>query len=103
MKRDRTVTSMSGVMAALLVFTPLLPNWAMFLFTVSLCYGIVVLGMMLLVRTGLVSFGHGLYYCLGAYAAGTLDPLFGITELAFMLGSAVVLTAGVSTVLGLLL
>ena len=25
---------------------------------------------MLLMRTGLVSFGQGLYYCLGAYAAG---------------------------------
>ena len=49
----------------------------MFLINVSLCYGIVVLGMMLLMRTGLVSFGHGLYYCLGAYAAGTLDQLYG--------------------------
>ena len=75
----------------------------MFLFTVSLCYGVVVLGMMLLIRTGLVSFGHGLYYCMGAYAAGALQPLFGITELAIMLGSAIVVTAAVSAILALLL
>ncbi|HUU72313.1 MAG TPA: branched-chain amino acid ABC transporter permease [Burkholderiales bacterium] len=103
MKRERTVAILTIVLAAMLVFAPLLPNWTMFLFTVSLCYGIVVLGMMLLIRTGLVSFGHGLYYCLGAYAAGTLDPLFGITELAVMLGSAVVITAVVSAILALLL
>ena len=33
--------------------------------TVALYLGIVVLGMTLLMRTGLVSFGQGLYYCLG--------------------------------------
>jgi len=103
MKRDRTIGLLTIVMAAMLVFAPFLPNWAMFLVTVSLCYGIVVLGMMLLIRTGLVSFGHGLYYCLGAYAAGTLEPIFGITELAVMIGSSVALTATVSAILGLLL
>ena len=90
MKRERTVTTVTIVLAALLVFAPFLPNWTMFLFTVSLCYGIVVLGMMLLIRTGLVSFGHGLYYCLGAYAAGTLEPLFGITELAIITSLVIV-------------
>ena len=34
------------------------------------------LGLMLLMRTGLVSFGQGLYYCLGAYAAGAVDQIF---------------------------
>ena len=103
MKRDRTIGILTAVMVAMLVLAPTLPSWAMFLFTVSLCYGIVVLGMMLLIRTGLVSFGHGLYYCLGAYAAGTLEPLFGITELAIMLGSAIAVTAAISAVLALLL
>ena len=35
-----------------------------------------MLGLLLLMRTGLVSFGQGLYYCLGAYAAGiAAEPL----------------------------
>jgi len=103
MKRDRTLGLLTFAMAALLVITPFLPNWVRDLVTVSLCYGVVVLGMMLLVRTGLVSFGHGLYYCLGAYAAGTLEPLFGITELAVMIASSIALTTAVSAALGLLL
>jgi branched-chain amino acid transport system permease protein len=103
MTRDRTVAILTVTMAAMLAIAPVIPNWAMFLLTVSLSYGTVVLGMMLLMRTGLVSFGHGLYYCLGAYAAGTLGPLFGITELAIMIVSAVLVTALVSAVLALLL
>jgi ABC-type branched-subunit amino acid transport system permease subunit len=45
------------------------------LIRISLCYGVVVLGMLVLMRTGLVSFGHGLYFCLGAYAAAAHDKL----------------------------
>jgi len=75
----------------------------MFLINVSLCYGIVVLGMMLLMRTGVVSFGHGLYYCLGAYAAGTLDQVLKISDMAVMLVAAVVVTALASAAIGLLL
>lgn len=103
MKRDRTFTILTVVLIVLLASGPLLPRWAMFLTTVSLCYGTVVLGMMLLMRTGLVSFGHGLYYCLGAYAAGTLEPFFGITEMSIMIGAALAVTGVVSAVLALLL
>ena len=103
MKSDRTVIVLTLIMAGVLVVTPFLPNWVRDLATVSLCYGVVVLGMLLLIRTGLVSFGHGLYYCLGAYAAGALGPLFGITEMAIMIVSSVVLTTVVSAILGLLL
>ena len=42
--------------------------------------------MMLLMRTGLVSFGQGMYYCLGAYAAGALDTSSRlITDVALVL------------------
>lgn len=103
MKRDRTLPALVASAIILLALGPLLPRWAMFLINVSMCYGIVVLGMMLLMRTGVVSFGHGLYYCLGAYAAGTLDQVYRISDMAVMLLAAVVVTAIVSALLGLLL
>ena len=86
MKRDPTLPILIAGSIILLAVGPFLPRWAMFLINVSLCYGIVVLGMLLLMRTGVVSFGHGLYYCLGAYAAGTLDQVFKISDMAVMLG-----------------
>jgi ABC-type branched-subunit amino acid transport system permease subunit len=102
-QRDRTLAILLSVLIVLLVFGPVLPRWAMFLATVSLCYGIVVLGMMLLMRTGVVSFGHGLYYCLGAYSGGTLQPFFGVSEVSLMLLAALAVCAVVATLLGLLL
>jgi branched-chain amino acid transport system permease protein len=103
MTRDHTGWILVAVAVILLAIGPVLPRWAMFLINVSLCYGIVVLGMMLLMRTGVVSFGHGLYYCLGAYAAGTLDQVFRISDMAVMLVAAIIVTASVSAALGLLL
>jgi len=44
--------------------------------TVALAKGLVVLGLMIMLRCGLVSFGQALYYCIGAYAAGMLGRLF---------------------------
>jgi branched-chain amino acid transport system permease protein len=103
MKHQRTLPILIAVSVILLAIGPFLPRWGMFLINVSLCYGIVVLGMMLLMRTGVVSFGHGLYYCLGAYAAGTLDQVLKISDMAVMLVAAVIVTALASAAIGLLL
>jgi ABC-type branched-subunit amino acid transport system permease subunit len=103
MKLDRTSIALGAVTVLLLAAAPVMPNWAMSLGNVALCYGTVVLGMMLLMRTGLVSFGHGLYYCLGAYAAGTVDQIFKVPDMTLMVAAGAVVTAVVAAVLGLLL
>jgi branched-chain amino acid transport system permease protein len=103
MPRSRTSRILLAALVILLGTGPLLPKWAMFMLNVSLSWGTVVLGMMLLMRTGLVSFGQGLYYCLGAYAAGVLYAKLGIGDIAVMLLASVALTVAVSAALGLLL
>jgi ABC-type branched-subunit amino acid transport system permease subunit len=88
---DHTFRIAAGALAVLLVIGPFLPQWVLFLFTVSFGEGLVVLGLFLLMRTGLVSFGQGLYYCLGAYTAGSLGISLGIKDAVLLLlcGSAV--------------
>jgi len=79
------------------------PQWLVFLLTLALAKGVVVLGLLLLMRTGLVSFGQGLYFGLGAYAAALLGHWGGVADAALMLlagTAAAVLTAAL---LGLLL
>src|SRR5205085_4542566 len=49
--------------------------------TIALARGLVVLGLLLLLRCGLVSFGQALFYCLGAYSAGALGRFFGISDI----------------------
>jgi branched-chain amino acid transport system permease protein len=75
MRLDRTTAAVAIVSVVLLVAAPMMPAWATSLVKIALCYGIVVLGMLVLMRTGLVSFGHGLYFCLGAYAAAAHEKL----------------------------
>ena len=100
---DRASRTIIGLLVVLLIAGPFLPKWAMFLLNVSLSWGTVVLGMMLLMRTGLVSFGQGLYYCLGAYAAGTLHHLYRISDILVMLLASFFVAALVAAILGLLL
>ncbi|MBK8016496.1 MAG: branched-chain amino acid ABC transporter permease [Betaproteobacteria bacterium] len=103
MKFDRTVLALFVLAAVLLVGGPMFPKWLVSLLNVAMCYGIVVLGMLLLMRTGLVSFGHGLYYCLGAYAAGVLDQLAKISDMLVMMLAGALVTGLVAALLGLLL
>ena len=91
------------ILVALLAGGPFIPQWAIFIVTIAFAKGLVALGLMLLLRAGLVSFGQALYYCLGAYAAGALGRFFGIADVfAQMLCGA--LAAGLAAfILGFLL
>jgi len=68
------------------------PDWIVFLFQVSMASGLAALGVMLQMRAGLVSFGQGLYFCIGGYAAGLAGQFLGLTDvfalLALGVGSA---------------
>lgn len=102
-RADPTVLRLGVALVALLALSPLLPDWAIFLATVSLAKGLVALGLVLLMRTGLVSFGQGLYYALGAYAAGIAPQLLGIQDALAMVLAGTLAAAVVGLVLGLLL
>ena len=100
---DRTFAIMAAVFVAALVAGFLLPQWALFLSTVAVAKALVVLGLMILWRTGLVSFGQALYFGAGGYAAGLAGLWLGLSDalLLLLLGGAV--AAVVAWVVGLLL
>jgi ABC-type branched-subunit amino acid transport system permease subunit len=103
MKRaDHTLPALFAATLLLLVLGLLLPKW-LFLFTLSLGKALVVLGLMLLLRTGLVSFGQGFFYCLGAYAVGSLGQFFGIRDVLLLLLTAAAVGALAALLLGFLL
>jgi ABC-type branched-subunit amino acid transport system permease subunit len=102
-RRERTVAVLLTLFSILVVTGPWLPQWAMFIMTVAFARGLVVLGLLLLLRAGLVSFGQALFYCLGAYSAGALGRFFGISDIfvEMLVGGAV--AAATAFVLGFLL
>ena len=79
------------------------PQWLVFLVTLALAKGVVVLGLLLLMRTGLVSFGQGLYFGLGAYAAALLGHWVGLEDAALMLLAGTAAAGAIAALLGLLL
>jgi branched-chain amino acid transport system permease protein len=103
MSRDRTVPFLAAACAVLLAAAPLAPQWLMFLLALALAKGLVVLGLVLLMRTGLVSFGQGLYFGLGAYSAALLANRAGLADAALMILAGTLCAAAVGAILGLLL
>lgn len=55
----------------------LLPRWLQFMFTMALANGLVSLGIVLLMRGGVVAFGQGLMSALGGYAAALVFLYWG--------------------------
>ena len=75
-----SVPILTLALAALLGAGPQMPSRQVFLLTVAFAKGLVVLGLLVMMRAGLVSFGQGLYYGLGAYTAGLATNFLGVTD-----------------------
>lgn len=103
MKGDRTLIILGAVLLALVGAGPLLPQWAMFIVTIAIAKGLVALALMLQLRAGLVSFGQALYYCIGAYTAGSLGRFFGISDMLLQMISGAAVAAFIAFILGFLL
>jgi branched-chain amino acid transport system permease protein len=92
-----------AVLAAFALLPFAVSDWIVFLIALALAKGAVVLGVVLVLRGGLISFGHALYFAIGAYTVGFLANKAHIGEALIGLPLATVLSALVAAVLGLLL
>lgn len=86
-----------------LVVALFIPQWMLYIVQTSIAGGLVALGVMLQMRAGLVSFGQGLYFCLGGYTAGMLGANYGVHDIGIVLPAAILICLGVSLLLGALL
>jgi len=76
----RTLLLGSLVIVVLLLSGAAMPRWLTFLLTMSLANGVVALGIMLLMRSGVVSFGQGLVFATGGYTAALGFGALGLTD-----------------------
>ena len=80
----------------LLGLSLVLPKWLIFLATIALANGLVSLGIVLMMRSGVVPFGQGLVFAAGGYTAALLFNRLGVTDalaLSLMGGIAAFLIA----------
>lgn len=102
-KADKTLFFLIVALILFLVGVLVLPKWLSFLTGISLAEGLVALGLVLLKRAGLISFGQGLYYCLGGYTVGIAGQYWGISDAFALIFLALVVAGLVSALIGVLL
>ncbi len=83
----RTLAIGAGLILAFLLVGIFLPKWLQFLCTMAAANGIVSLGIVLLMRGGVVSFGQGLVFAGGGYAAALLSNKLGVSDALLLAGA----------------
>ncbi|MEW5422489.1 branched-chain amino acid ABC transporter permease [Amorphus sp. 3PC139-8] len=88
---DPTILAVAAGAIALSFAYPAMPGWVTFLLQIAIAASLPALGCMILLRAGLLSFGQGFFYFVGAYALALLYQHFGITDafLGIVVGAVV--------------
>ncbi|CEJ12438.1 leucine/isoleucine/valine transporter permease subunit [bacterium YEK0313] len=75
----------AALVAGLALLGLALPRWLLFLVTMAASHGIVSLGILIIMRGGVVSFGQGLFFALGGYAVALSVIKLGVTDALVLL------------------
>ncbi|MDO8264017.1 MAG: branched-chain amino acid ABC transporter permease [Gallionella sp.] len=89
--------------AVLLAGAWIMPAWLAFLLTLALSKALVVLGVVVQMRAGLVSFGQALFYCIGGYGVGLAAQYLGLSDAFALLALGSVAATLLALVCGWLL
>ncbi len=100
---DRTVQGLTVALVVLIAAAFFIPEWMLNQLLFGFSRALAVLGLMVLWRTGLVSFGHALYFGLGAYAVALLQKNWGVTDFFLLLIAGVFVAGLVGFLLGFII
>jgi branched-chain amino acid transport system permease protein len=89
-----------GILAAFLIVLGLVFPWLEFVFILALGKGFAALGVALLLRAGLISIGHALYFAFGAYLTAFLSRRGHVNDLASLLVIATLASALIGFLIG---
>ena len=88
------------ILFILLVSWFIFPPWSLNIICLACCNGLVVLSLLVLMRCGLISFGHGLYYSLGGYTVAISYNFLNIKDTFFLIFITFIVGAFTSILLG---
>ncbi len=101
LKRTKT-WAFIGIVLALLILPRVGGQYASYLILTFFGYAVALLGLNLLFGyTGLLSFGHALFFALGAYTVAFLTTKFSIFPMEIILAVAIVVSALLAAIIGL--
>jgi len=93
----------AAILGGLGAAAPFTPLWLISLVTLAMSTGLVVCGLIILWRGGLVPFGQALFFATGAYTVALSGRWFGVTDAFLLIVLAVIMAALVAFVVGFLL
>lgn len=99
----RTVPALLLATAVLAGVAWVIPAWLAFLLTLALAKALVVLGVVIQMRAGLVSFGQALFYCIGGYGVGLASQYLGVGDAFALLALGCAAALALALVCGWLL
>jgi ABC-type branched-subunit amino acid transport system permease subunit len=88
------------LLVVLVSAVPVAVPWLEVVLTIALAKGFAVLGIVVLLRAGQVSFGHALFFAASAYAAAFLTRALGGTDVIVLLGAGMASAAVLGVVIG---
>jgi ABC-type branched-subunit amino acid transport system permease subunit len=80
----RVMLACAGSIVLLLIAGFIVPKWLMSLGTIALANGLVSLGILIMMRSGVVPFGQGLVFAAGGYAAALAFNKMGVTDVLLL-------------------
>lgn len=102
-KAEKTEVWLIAAILGLIVAGFVIPNWLAFILTLAIAKALVVQGVVMQMRAGLVSFGQGLFFCIGGYSVGMGGAFLDIHDVFVLLGLGVAVAVAAAAVLGLLM
>lgn len=103
MASDKTQAALLAATVVLAAAGLAAPYWLCFLVMLALAKALVVQGVVMQMRVGLVSFGQGLFFGIGGYAVGIASNFWHVGDAFVLMALAVVSALAVAAVLGLLM
>lgn len=96
----KIVYSLIAVAFAVLALVPFVAPWLQFVLTIAIAKGFAAVGVALLLRAGLISIGHAMFYAAGAYTAAFIILRSGISDLFVLLMASTLATAVIGAIVG---
>lgn len=96
----RSMVPILAVGVASLALVPLFLPWLEYVMTLAMAKGFAAAGVALLLRAGLISIGHAMFFAVGAYTSAFLVVYAGIRDLALLLICSTIVSALAGMVFG---
>lgn len=93
-------TVVGAILLLLVAVVPAFSQWGQFLLANAVAEGFAALGVALLLRGGLISLGHAMFFAIGAYSVAFVQSAFGITDFILLIGFACAVTALSAAIVG---